>query len=99
MLSDRARSVATIGSALLGAAREFFTEPQGHMTPVGYRHRIEQMRAQLADLPLLGSDLVGGLAERERLGLRGLFVRSGPSFQVFYVTPDGQRVRERGWQR
>ena len=28
----------------------------------------------------------------ERLGLRGLFVRSGPSFQVFYVTPDGQRV-------
>lgn len=42
----------------------------------------------------------GGATEiGERLGLRGLFVRSGPSFQVFYVTPDGQRVRERGWQR
>ena len=25
-------------------------------------------------------------------GLDGLYVRSGPQFQVFYVTPDGQRV-------
>ncbi|MGH7211195.1 MAG: hypothetical protein ACREF1_06995, partial [Acetobacteraceae bacterium] len=25
-------------------------------------------------------------------GLRGLFVRSGAQFQVFYATPDGQRV-------
>lgn len=25
-------------------------------------------------------------------GLRGLYVRSGPQFQVFYATPDGQRL-------
>jgi FAD/FMN-containing dehydrogenase len=43
--------VANTGTALIGAAREFFTEPQGHMTPTGYRHRIEQMRAQLRELP------------------------------------------------
>jgi thiol:disulfide interchange protein DsbG len=35
----------------------------------------------------------GGAVELpERHGLRGLFVRSGQHFQVFYVTPDGQRV-------
>lgn len=35
----------------------------------------------------------GGVVELgEQHGLRGLFVRSGRQFQVFYVTPDGQRV-------
>lgn len=43
--------------------------------------------AQLAEIAPGGATEIG-----ERLGLRGLFVRSGPSFQVFYVTPDGQRV-------
>jgi FAD/FMN-containing dehydrogenase len=38
-------------SDLQRAARDFFTEPVGQLTPVGYRHRIEQMRRQLADLP------------------------------------------------
>lgn len=28
----------------------------------------------------------------EAHGLRGMFVRSGPQFQVFYATPDGERV-------
>lgn len=43
--------------------------------------------AQLAEIAPGGTTEIG-----ERLGLRGLFVRSGPNFQVFYVTPDGQRV-------
>jgi len=38
-------------SDLRYAARDFFTEPVGQLTPGGYQHRIEQMRTQLADLP------------------------------------------------
>jgi FAD/FMN-containing dehydrogenase len=46
VLTDLLRPVSEAGHAAL----DFFTEPTGLMTPSGYRHRIEQMRQQLAGL-------------------------------------------------
>jgi FAD/FMN-containing dehydrogenase len=47
VLTDLSRAAASLQRAVA----DFFTEPQGLMTPGGYRARIEQMRAQLAELP------------------------------------------------
>ena len=59
--------------------------PSGQAMVAGF-----PMDLTLARLRAIGGSSVTDLGERE--GLRGLVLRSGGTFQVFYATPDGERV-------
>ncbi len=59
--------------------------PSGQAMVAGF-----PMDLTLARLRATGGSSVTDLGERE--GLRGLVLRSGDTFQVFYATPDGERV-------